>query len=171
MNNLGNMLNDTGDSEGAVRLWQRAVDAGSEAAMYNLGRARYLAGDHSTAEQWWQRAADAGSAEAVMGLAALAEGENPLPVKPNGEISTASEGVNVQANIEVVNQTLRFTPITDQDSLGPDVSADALLGTSFWWENQNWTITAASLLENGHHVEITIEPADARVPTDRAPLT
>lgn len=171
MNNLGNMLDDTGDSEGAFRLWQRAADAGSEAAMYNLGRARYLAGDHSTAEQWWQRAADAGSAEAVMGLAALAEGENPLPVKPNGEISTASEGVNVQANIEVVNQTLRFTPITDQDSLGPDVSADALLGTSFWWENQDWTITAASLLENGHHMEITIEPADARVPTDRAPLT
>ncbi|MER6474601.1 tetratricopeptide repeat protein, partial [Streptomyces collinus] len=71
MFNLGNLLHDEGDTEGARTWWQRAADAGDTDAMFNLGNLLHDEGDTEGARTWWQRAADAGDTDAQEALLSL----------------------------------------------------------------------------------------------------
>jgi len=66
-NNLGVLLEEQGDLEGAKAAWQRAIDSGhpeaAPGAAYNLGVLLEEQGDLEGAKAAWQRAIDSGHAD------------------------------------------------------------------------------------------------------------
>ena len=73
MANLGVALHQRGDKAEGVRLLERALEAGSAAAGFNLGSFRWAeSGQIESAEALWKRAADLGDVDAMLGLVRIA---------------------------------------------------------------------------------------------------
>ena len=77
MANLGVALHQGGDKAEGIRMLERALEAGSAAAGFNLGSCRWEeSGQIESAEAPWKRAADLGDADAMLGLVRIALGRD-----------------------------------------------------------------------------------------------
>ncbi len=80
MNELGDVLLEEGDRDGAEKWYRRAVETetGDNDAISNLGFVLHKKGDLDGAETWYRKAAGAGDSNAMFNLGRLAEEKNDL---------------------------------------------------------------------------------------------
>ena len=78
MKRLGSQLRAAGDLDGAERWFQRAADAGSIGALYNLGLVAKDRGDSETAERRFLRVAEMGDADAMVHVGRFRSDEGDL---------------------------------------------------------------------------------------------
>lgn len=89
---VGVLMEDAGDPEGAQALYERAAEGGSKQALWELGNLAYTRGDLDQAYVRWLKAAEAGHVQGMRNLGELARQRRDLATARSWLEQAASHG-------------------------------------------------------------------------------